>query len=100
MREDADWILRATQRWLPREPTTKDRTLAAVNERANPSCEHCATIGAHEEAYVESSDVKGNLHRPYRLGYFCYRYCLDTGVLPSRKQLEDHHNGNRVKRPA
>jgi hypothetical protein len=102
IRDDADWLMRAAQRWSPREPTPKDRTLSAINGKDEPGCEHCATIGKWEAAYAgaENTTAKGNLVRPYRLGHFCYRYALDTGGLPTKKQLEDHHDGRRVQRPA
>lgn len=100
MREDADWFVRLLQRSMPREPTQKDRQLSSINQKDDPGCEHCAIVGKWEAVYVEASDAKGNLDRSYRLGYFCYRYALDTGTLPTRKQLEDHHAGVRVKRPA
>lgn len=100
IRDDVDWLFRFAERWNPHEATAKDRQLSAMNEKDELGCEHCATIGKWEKVYVDSSTVKGNLVIPMRLGYFCYRYTLDTGTLPTRKQLEDHHNGVRVKRPA
>lgn len=99
IREDADWLVRLAQRWNVREPSPKDRELSSINGRVEEACEVCATVGKWERMEVES-DVKGNLDRAYKLGWWCYRYTLDTGSLPTRKQLEDHHNGVRVKRPA
>jgi hypothetical protein len=99
IRDDLDWLTRCTQRWSPREPTPKDRQLSSLNEKDEGECEVCRTIGKWERLLLETN-VKGNLDRSYKLGAWCYRFTLDTGALPTRKQLEDHHNGVRVKRPA
>jgi hypothetical protein len=102
IREDADWLMRATQRWLPREPTPKDRTLSAINGKEDPGCEHCRTIGKWSAVRQGAGATRcnGNIEAAMSLCAFCYRYCLDVGTLPTKKQLEDHHNGARVKRPA
>jgi hypothetical protein len=102
IREDADWLIRVTQRWLPREASPKDRQLSAENAREDPPCQHCATIGKWSPARTDATKtrINGNLTEPIAACAWCYRYCLDTGSLPTKKQLEDHHNGVRVKRPA
>lgn len=100
IREDADWLVRLAQRWSPREPTPKDRTLSAVNQKDDPGCEHCRSIGKWAAIYKPRTTCNGNLEREVACCAFCYRYTMDTGSLPTRKQLEDHHNGVRVKRPA
>lgn len=99
IRDDADWLIRMAQRWNPRTPTPKDRELSSINGRPEECCEVCATIGKWERMEVET-DAKGNLPRRYKLGWWCYRWALDTGTLPTRRQLEEHHNGQRVMRPA
>ncbi len=102
IREDADWLVRCAQRWSPREPTPKDRELSSLNQKDDPPCEHCSTIGKWSAARqgASATTINGNLTEPKACCAFCYAYCRDTGVLPTRKQLEDHHNGVRVKRPA
>jgi hypothetical protein len=102
IRDDLDWWVRLTMRENQREATEKDRTLSGLNAKGEPPCQHCATIGKWSPARqgATKTTINGNLVEPLACCAFCYAYCRDTGVLPTRKQLEDHHNGIRVKRPA
>jgi hypothetical protein len=100
IRDDADWLTRMAQRWNPRIPTPKDRELSSINGKDDPGCEHCHTVGKWAAVYKPRTTCNGNFDDPKALCSWCWRYCLDTGDMPTRKQLEDHHNGVRVKRPA
>jgi hypothetical protein len=76
--------------------------LSAINGKDEPGCEHCRTIGKWSAVRQGAGATRcnGNIETAMSLCAFCYRYCLDVGTLPTKKQLEDHHNGARVKRPA
>lgn len=102
IRSDSDALLRLVGRWMPREASPKDRQLSAINEREEPECSHCRTVGkwSRSRQGAAQTTVNGNLDEPQALCAFCYAFTRDTGALPSRKQLEDHHNGIRVKRSA
>jgi hypothetical protein len=100
IRDDADWLVRMVMRTNPRVPSDKDRSLSNLNAKGEPGCAHCQSIGKWDDRAVEKTLAKGNLTEPIDLCWWCYKFTLDTGALPTRKQLEDHHAGVRVKRSA
>ena len=83
----------------PAPPDAKARRDTALANDPD-ACEHCAAHGHYEPTYRDTNPG-GNLARKYRLGSFCWRWVVDTGSLPTAKELTDHHvNGRRVMRPA
>ena len=82
----------------PAPPDAKARRDTALANDPD-ACEHCAAHGHYEPTYRDTNPG-GNLARKYRLGSFCWRWVVDTGSLPTAKELTDHVNGRRVMRPA
>lgn len=90
-------------RWKPPSPADAAglRTaFAKLLSEGEPGCEICARVDKWVAPHVDASDCKGNLPRPYRLCVWCWRWVLDTGRLPTRHELEQHHAGRKPKRPA
>lgn len=91
-------------RYDARTPTDKERRDA---ERAHdPGCASCARIphpstgGPRWEPPVttQPTDANGNLAQPQWLCWWCRRWVLDTGRLPTVAELADHHAGKPVRR--
>lgn len=82
----------------PHAPSTEH--LAALNGQGDPGCQSCARTGRWSPPHVEHSTCKGNLPTPMRLCTWCHHWTITVGHLPTRKQLEAHHNGRKIRRPA
>lgn len=67
----------------------------------DPGCTSCARLEVHGSPRWEP------VHRgvkigdeTYQLCSWCERWARESGALPTRKILTDHHDGKRIKRPA
>ena len=67
----------------------------------DPGCTSCARLETHGAPRWEPihHHITVNDER-IPVCQWCGRWHKDTGTLPSRKILADHHDGKRIKRPA
>jgi hypothetical protein len=92
------------RQWTPRHPTDLERhRMATTNE---PHCESCARTEAAKGVprwepplTVERTTVAGTLNEPQWLCRWCYDHTTRTGVRPTVDELEQHHEGRRVRCP-
>jgi hypothetical protein len=68
----------------------------AASPTGESGCELMARIGVWEPVF-RSSDVNGNLPRPYRLCRFAYEWVRHQGRLPTREELQAHADGRRIR---
>lgn len=99
IRDDADWLIRMTQRWNPREATPRDRDLSAVNH-SEPLCAHCSRWVTDKEPVHRTSDCNGNLPAPMALGRWCYDFVNRNNRLPKQNECERHDRGQVIRLPA
>lgn len=107
---EADLLLiaRAVRRMTDRSRRYRARS-ATEPERRNTSndndtgCDSCSRIevvkGVRRWEPVFRNTVLSD-STPASLCSWCYGFTRDTGRLPDRNELEAHHRGERVKRPA
>lgn len=79
-------IASAVVRWLPRQPTQKERMQAARD--LEPGCVSCARTEV-----VRGTKRWEMAVRPGTLCDWCYRWKLRTGEAPSVDVVEQHHRG-------
>lgn len=75
----------------------KAKPVPAQASTTDPGCEWCSRVGVWSPTHREQTDVVGNLDRRYRLCSWCYGRVRLDGRLPTRAQLEAHHQGKRVR---
>jgi hypothetical protein len=92
------------RQWTPRHPTDLERhRMATTNE---PHCESCARTEAAKgiprwepPLTTERTTVAGSLTEPAWLCRWCYDHAARTGLRPTVQELEQHHEGRRVRCP-
>jgi hypothetical protein len=101
---NAEAMVRLAAKWTPRPPTDREaaETLAVLNER-DVSCWSCARTKDSQgrqrwEPARCAIDVGGGVRR--ELCRWCQDWFRTTARLPSPSELEAHHAGRAVRRPA
>jgi len=89
--------------YTPRPATAADR--AKVERDNDPGCHSCSRLEVSpgqprwEPVHVTGT-VAGNLDEPQALCRWCYDHVRSTGRLPHVPELQDHHDGKKVRRSA
>lgn len=92
------------RQWTPRQPTNLERHRNATTNE--PHCESCARTEAAKgiprwepPLTTERTTVAGTLTEPQWLCRWCYDHTTRTGLRPTVEELEQHHEGRRVRCP-
>lgn len=96
-RGDVGAVVRIVATYEQRSATTLE--MRRVELENDPGCESCVRLERWEPPRGNPTDVKGNLPKRMDLCSWCYRWVLDTGRIPTSKELEEHHRGKHVFRP-
>jgi hypothetical protein len=96
---EAERVLSLVKRYQPRRALPSERQSTAAND---PGCWSCRRLKASDgerrwEPTHRRTDVNG---KPLDLCRWCYDWHRSHGVLPATAELERHHRGDRVRRPA
>jgi hypothetical protein len=98
---DADELVRILWAYKVRPPTDKERR---VTEGGETGCWSCARLPS---PHLDKEQRWEPVYREVDLGgerkplcSWCWSWRRDTGDLPSTEDLERHHAGQRVRRPA
>lgn len=67
---------------------------------ADPGCEVMTSVGSWAPTHVKSTDLKGILDRPYRLGRWAWDFARQAGRVPTTEEATQHAQGRDVPVPA
>lgn len=104
MAAGAEQLVRILERYSSRPATDAERRQTLADNERDESCRSCArTFVQKGVARWEPSSARWSLapgEPAVDLCQWCYRWARAEGSLPPVASLEQHHRGQRVRRPA
>jgi hypothetical protein len=97
-------LVRILERYSTRSATESERRQTLADNERDESCRSCARTSVQKGVpRWEPASARVSLEAggdPVPLCQWCYRWVRSEGSLPPVSSLEQHHRGQRVRRPA